>query len=130
MQIAAKEAKYACGHSDIPVAIYGSWQKQGHTSLNSAVIATSVDTGKVIDASFLSRFCKSPNKIHNENCKDNHFGNSGSMKVSEAIEIFHRSESLHGLRYTKCLGDGEYRAYKADNEMLPYGDTCIENWNV
>ncbi|GFT94892.1 uncharacterized protein TNCV_1471981 [Trichonephila clavipes] len=67
MQTAAKEAKDVSGHSDIPVAIDGTWQKRGHTSLNGAVIATSVDTGKVLDASILSRFCKCPNKTHNEN---------------------------------------------------------------
>ncbi|GFS86223.1 uncharacterized protein LOC100901629 [Trichonephila clavipes] len=64
--------------------------------------------------------------MHNENCKANHFGNSGSMEVSGAIEIFQRSESLHGLRYTKFLGDGDARAYKAVNEMQPYGDIGIE----
>ncbi|GFY60986.1 hypothetical protein TNIN_413361 [Trichonephila inaurata madagascariensis] len=41
MQIAAKEAKEVNGYSDIPVAINGTWQKHGHTSLNGAVIATS-----------------------------------------------------------------------------------------
>ncbi|GFU25588.1 uncharacterized protein TNCV_3621611 [Trichonephila clavipes] len=126
MQIAAKEAKDVSGHSDITVAIDGTWQKQGHTSLNDTVIATSFYTGKVINASILSRFCKCTNKMHNENCKANHFGNSGSMEVSGAMEIFQRSESLHGLRYTKFSGVGDARAYKAVNEMQPYGDTCIE----
>ncbi|GFU74155.1 uncharacterized protein TNCV_1642791 [Trichonephila clavipes] len=64
--------------------------------------------------------------MHNENCKANHFGNSGSMEVSGAIEIFQRSESWHGLRYTKFLGDGDSKAYKAAvNEMQPYGVTGI-----
>ncbi|GFS78634.1 uncharacterized protein TNCV_3148311 [Trichonephila clavipes] len=62
MQIAAKEAKDLSGHSDIPVAIDGTWQKDGHTSLNGAVIVTSFYTGKVLDASILSRFCKCPKK--------------------------------------------------------------------
>ncbi|GFX76612.1 hypothetical protein TNCV_3163301 [Trichonephila clavipes] len=53
MQIAAKEAKYVSGYSDIPVAIDGIWQTHGHTSLNNAVIATSFYTGKVLDASIL-----------------------------------------------------------------------------
>ncbi|GFT25429.1 uncharacterized protein TNCV_182531 [Trichonephila clavipes] len=96
------------------------------SSLNGAVIATSVDTGKVLDASILSRFCKCLNKMHNENCSANHFGNSGSTEVSGAIEIFQSSESLHGLRYTKFLGYDDSRAYKAVNEMLPYGNTGIE----
>ncbi|GFX81118.1 uncharacterized protein TNCV_1911101 [Trichonephila clavipes] len=119
MLIAAKEAKDVSGHSDIPVAIDGTWQKHGHTSLNGAVIATSFYTGKMLDASILSRFCKCPNKMHNENCKANHFGISGSMEVTGAIEIFQRSEILHGLRYTKFLSDGDTRAYKAVNEMQP-----------
>ncbi|GFX47041.1 uncharacterized protein TNCV_316631 [Trichonephila clavipes] len=88
MQIAAKEAKDVSGHSDIPVAIDGTRQKHGHTSLNGAVIATSFYTGKVLDASILSRFCKFPYKMHNENYKANRFGNSGSMEISGAIKIF------------------------------------------
>ncbi|GFV85147.1 uncharacterized protein TNCV_4172001 [Trichonephila clavipes] len=126
MQIPAKQAKYVSGHSNITVAIDGTWQKHGHTSLNGAVIAASFYTGKVLDARILSRFCKCPNRMHNENCKANHFGNSGSMEVSGAIEFFQRSESLHGRRYTKFLGDGDAREYKAANEMQPYGDTGIE----
>ncbi|GFW55458.1 uncharacterized protein TNCV_118421 [Trichonephila clavipes] len=126
MQIAAKEAKYVSGHSDIPVAIDGTWQKHGSTSLNGVVIATSFYTDKVLDASILSRICKCLNKMHNENCKANHFGNSGSMEVSGAIQIFQRSESLHTLRYTKFLGDGDSRTYKEVNDMQPYGDTGIE----
>ncbi|GFW99569.1 uncharacterized protein TNCV_3418021 [Trichonephila clavipes] len=121
-----KEAKDVSGHSDIPVAIDGTWQKHGHTSLNGAVIATSAYTGKMLDASILSRSCKCPNKMHNKNCKANHFRNSGSIEISGTIEIFQRSESLHGLRYTKFLGDGDSRAYKAVNEMQPYGDIGIE----
>ncbi|GFX88770.1 hypothetical protein TNCV_1558151 [Trichonephila clavipes] len=68
--------------------------------------------------------------MHNENCKANNFGNSGSMEVSETIEIFQRSESLHGLRYTKFLGDDDARAYKAVNEMQLYGGIGIKKWNV
>ncbi|GFT88810.1 uncharacterized protein TNCV_906381 [Trichonephila clavipes] len=68
MQIAAKEAKDVREHSDIPVAIDGTWQKHGLTSLNGAGIATSVYTRKVLDASILSRFCKCLNKMYNENC--------------------------------------------------------------
>ncbi|GFU71265.1 hypothetical protein TNCV_3782501 [Trichonephila clavipes] len=48
------------------------------------------------------------------------------MEVSRAVEIFQRSQSSHGLRYTKLLGDGDSRAYKAVNEMQPYGDTGLK----
>ncbi|GFV09565.1 hypothetical protein TNCV_3159621 [Trichonephila clavipes] len=56
MQIAAKEAKDVSGHSDIPVAIDGTWLKHGHTSLNGAVIATSFYTGKVLMLQFYQDF--------------------------------------------------------------------------
>ncbi|GFW03981.1 hypothetical protein TNCV_2050971 [Trichonephila clavipes] len=58
MQIAAKEAKDVSEHSEIPVAIDGTWQKHEHTSLNGAVIVSSFYTVKALDASILSRFCK------------------------------------------------------------------------
>ncbi|GFX95370.1 hypothetical protein TNCV_3684221 [Trichonephila clavipes] len=48
------------------------------------------------------------------------------MEVSGAIEIFQFSESLHGLRYTKFLEDGDSKAYKTVNEWRPYGNTDIE----
>ncbi|GFS72241.1 hypothetical protein TNCV_2442731 [Trichonephila clavipes] len=48
------------------------------------------------------------------------------MEVSRAVEIFQRSERLHGLRYTKCLRDGDSRAYKAVNEMQLYEYIGIE----
>ncbi|GFV72344.1 transposable element Tc1 transposase [Trichonephila clavipes] len=123
MKIAAKQAKDVSGYSDIPVAIDGIWQKHGHTSWKGAVIATRFYTGKVLDASILSRFWKCPNIMHNENCKANHFGNSGSLELSGAIDIFQRSESLHDLRCTKFMGDGDV---KAVNEIQLYGGTGIE----
>ncbi|GFV35040.1 hypothetical protein TNCV_1885781 [Trichonephila clavipes] len=63
MQIVAKEAKDVSVHSDIPVAIDGTSQKHGHTSLNGAVIATSVDTGKVcLMLQFYQDFVSVPTK--------------------------------------------------------------------
>ena len=43
---AAKEATEISGSQDIAVAVDGSWQKRGHTSMNGVVTATSVSTGK------------------------------------------------------------------------------------
>lgn len=48
MRDAVEEAVVANdGSRDIPVAIDGTWQKRGHTSLNGVVTATRFDTGKV-----------------------------------------------------------------------------------
>lgn len=124
MKAAAAEVKSSAG-KDVTVAFDGTWQKRGHNSLNGVVIATSMDTGKVLDAEIFSKFCKCPDKEHTDDCIANHFGNSGSMEPSGAVEIFKRSEALYGLRYTGFLGDGDSRAHAAVSETKPYGDTKI-----
>ncbi|GFS80951.1 uncharacterized protein NPIL_62581 [Nephila pilipes] len=52
---------------DITAAFDGSWQKRGHTSLNGVVSATCLETGKVLDFEWLSKYCF---KCKNKNNKD------------------------------------------------------------
>ncbi|GFV95581.1 uncharacterized protein TNCV_4575821 [Trichonephila clavipes] len=54
---AAETLSFNNGNPNVPVAIDGTWQKRGHTSLNGVATAVSVDTGKVVDAEILSRKC-------------------------------------------------------------------------
>lgn len=114
------------GIRDLPVALDGTWQKRGHTSLNGVVTATSFDTGKVIDISILSKYCKCPNKEnHSETCTANYKGSSGGMEVQGAVEIFSRSKKTYDVRYTQYLGDGDSKGFTAVQEMKPYGPDCI-----
>ncbi|GFT91110.1 uncharacterized protein TNCV_2009091 [Trichonephila clavipes] len=125
---AAETLSFNNGNPNVPVAIDGTWQKRGHTSLNGVVTAVSVDTGKVIDAEILSRKCSCHfnGNLHSDECSANYFGNSGGMEVEGALRIFNRSEVLHNLRYTQYLGDGDSKAYKAGLESKPYKDVNIE----
>lgn len=112
------------GNRDLPVAIDGTWQKRGHTSLNGAVTATSFDTGKVIDVSIMSKHCVCPNKLsqqHLESCKANYYGASGGMETHGAKEIFKNSVSAYNVRYTKYLGDGDSKGFQSVKELKPYG---------
>ncbi|GFV35832.1 hypothetical protein TNCV_2495391 [Trichonephila clavipes] len=45
---AAETLSFNNGNPNVPVAIDGTWQKEGHTSLNGCVTAVSVDTGKLL----------------------------------------------------------------------------------
>ncbi|GFU65092.1 uncharacterized protein TNCV_1352081 [Trichonephila clavipes] len=76
---AAETLSFNNGNPNVPVAIDGTWQKRGHTSLNGVVMAVSVDTGKVIDAEILSRKCSCHfnGNLHSDECSANYFGNSG-----------------------------------------------------
>ncbi|GFX55976.1 uncharacterized protein TNCV_3263481 [Trichonephila clavipes] len=97
IQNAAKEA--ICeneGNKNIAVAVDGTWQKRGYTSLNGVVTVTSIDTGKVINVDILSKYCACKNlPFHEKDCKRNYVGSSGAMEIQGASKIFQRSLSLH-----------------------------------
>ncbi|GFV21102.1 uncharacterized protein TNCV_4267351 [Trichonephila clavipes] len=111
IQNAAKEA--ICeneGNKNIAVAVDGTWQKRGYTSLNGVVTVTSIDTGKVIDVDILSIYCTCKNlPFHEKDCKRNYVGSSGAMEIQGASKIFQRS--LHNARYITYLGDGDCKAF-------------------
>ncbi|GFY16766.1 uncharacterized protein TNCV_2788881 [Trichonephila clavipes] len=90
IQNAAKEA--ICeneGNKNIAVAVNGTWQKRGYTSLNGVVTVTSIDTGKVIDVDILSKYCACKNlPFHEKDCKRNYVGSSGAMEIQGASKIF------------------------------------------
>lgn len=125
MKKAAKEAIDINGGPDLCVAVDGSWQKRGHVSLNGVLSVTSVDTGKVLDVSVLSKFCKCVRRhdqIHENTCQANYQGTSGGMELEGALNVFRRSEHLNGARYLRFLGDGDSKAFAAVNNEKVYGD--------
>ncbi|GFX79475.1 uncharacterized protein TNCV_824641 [Trichonephila clavipes] len=79
---------------DIPVAVDGTWQKRGYSSMNGVVTVTSVDTG------------------------------SGRMEVDGALSIFQRSVQRYDVRYTKYLGDGDSKTFDNIVKNEVYGDNC------
>ncbi|GFY28879.1 uncharacterized protein TNCV_4720111 [Trichonephila clavipes] len=124
IQNAAKEA--ICeneGNKNIAVAVDGTWQKRGYTSLNGVVTVTSIDTGKVIDVDILSKYCACQNLPFDEkDCKRNYVGSSGAMEIQGASKIFQRSLSLHNARYIAYLGDGDCKAFDAVKKKNIYGN--------
>ncbi|GFU59983.1 uncharacterized protein TNCV_3237691 [Trichonephila clavipes] len=124
IQNAAKEA--ICeneGNKNIAVAVDGTWQKRGYTSLNGVVTVTSIDTGKVIDVDILSKYCACKNlPFHEKDCKRNYVGSSGAMEIQGASKIFQRSLSLHNARYITYLGYGDCKAFDAVKKKNIYGN--------
>ena len=81
---------------DTVVSVDGTWQKRGYTSLNGAVAAISIETGRVLDVEVMTRYRQGciniakfrenremykHLKIHHE-CTLNHEGSAGKMEVS------------------------------------------------
>ncbi|GFU22848.1 uncharacterized protein TNCV_4965961 [Trichonephila clavipes] len=108
IQNAAKEA--ICeneGNKNIAVAVDGTWQKRGYTSLNGVVTVT---------------------RALIQDCKRNYVGSSGAMEIQGASKIFQRSLSLHNARYITYLGDGNCKAFDVVKKKNIYGNEYpIEN---
>ena len=126
------------GSVDIAVALDGTWQKRGHTSLNGVESTTSVDTGKVIDVEILTKYCQTCENLKNCTvelqahktsgiCKANFTGVSGGMEAVGAVAIFQRSIENYGVRYVKYLGDGDSKGFKKVTESKPYGTATIRS---
>ncbi|GFW05497.1 uncharacterized protein TNCV_436781 [Trichonephila clavipes] len=114
IQNAAKEA--ICeneGNKNIAVAVDGTWQKRGYTSLNGVVTVTSIDTGKVIDVDILSKYCACKNlPFHEKDCKRNYVGSSGAMEIQDG----------------KCLsGKNRLTEHEMDNLQSFYGSAIRRN---
>ncbi|GFW25651.1 uncharacterized protein TNCV_1309121 [Trichonephila clavipes] len=129
----AEAGRVFCGVMNLPqpptrfspyaVAVDGTWQKRGYTSLNGVVTVTSIDTGKVIDVDILSKYCACKNlPFHEKDCKRNYVGSSGAMEIQGASKIFQRSLSLHNARYITYLGDGDCKAFDAVKKKNIYGN--------
>lgn len=101
MSRSVSEAIVENGNSkDLCVAVDGSWQKRGHTSLNGVVTITSGDTGKVLDIHSMSKYCDCPKRTNNEHlelCKANYIGSSGGMEAAGATVMFQRSQAKYGV---------------------------------
>ena len=57
-----------------------------------------------------------------EGCSINYDGVSGMMEPECAEVMWKRSVSLHNMRYTTMVGDGDSKAYDTVCELKPYGD--------
>lgn len=118
----------------------GTWRKRGFSSSQGVVTLIGYYSGKVLDCAINSLYCKTceywktkENTIdfetrvetHKDECCINHEGSAGKMEVDGAIEIFQRSEKLHGVKYQSYIGDGDCKTFKGIVDSRPYGDAII-----
>ena len=108
------------------VSCDGTWQRQGHSSMNGCVTTLSMKNGKCLDVEVLSKVCHGCQRIGRENdhikrafkqqkhvgkCKINHTGSTAAMETEGVMRIFQRSENERNLQYTEYFGDGDSKAY-------------------
>ena len=121
---------------NVLVSCDGTWQKRGFSSFFGAVFVIEFETGKVIDFTVKSKFCKSCKHwakadkrsqayldwkaSHAEVCHVNYSGSAGSMEPSGTLELFQSSRS-YGLQYKWLISDGDSKTHSLLLQEQPYG---------
>lgn len=120
---------------DVAVSIDGTWQRRGFTSTLGVVTAISVDKGKVLDCSIMSKSCKGCTRMEkirktdtalydtmkaNHKCNMNYSGSSPNMEKIGALKLYGNSKKK-GLYYTSFFGDGDSKSFGAVKNF--YGPT-------
>ncbi|GFV51317.1 uncharacterized protein TNCV_3615151 [Trichonephila clavipes] len=137
MKRAAVEENSSSPDNLLTVSGDGTWKTRGHSSLIGVCTVIGAETGKVLDREVLSSFCKGCNsykgvqfgikynkwqRAHKISCRKNYSVSAGKMEVDGMLRIFNRSEKLHNLKYSNCIGDGNTKTFNALSENKPYGD--------
>ena len=47
------------------------------------------------------------------------------MEVDSIVEMFERSDTLHGVKYINYIGDGDSKTYAGIVNSSPYADTVV-----
>ena len=119
--------------TDTGVTLDGTWQKRGVASYNGAVMAISINTGKILDLEFMSRHCQYCVNIevykkddivlydklkHDHICSINRHGSAPKMEQEGVERIFGRSINKNKIRYTEYYGDGDTKSFSAVENVL------------
>ncbi len=110
----------------------GTWRKHGFSSLQGAVTATSVKTGKCLDYEILNKVCygcakwkgkpDSPEKqkwLAEHSCGTNFAGSAPAMEPEGVRRIFERPKADRNLHETGYIGEGDSKSFSAINRADP-----------
>lgn len=147
VDLAAKEEKQKnveVGNPELQLIVSGdgTWAKRGFSSLYGVITLIGKYSNKVLDLIIKSSYCKACNdwknktntpeyeiwhNKHENECTANHEGSAGKMEVDGVINMFQRSEIMHGVKYANYIGDGDSKTFKSLLDAQPYGADFVIN---
>ncbi|XP_071037671.1 uncharacterized protein [Parasteatoda tepidariorum] len=146
MSDAAKEEKnIAIGKGDvdldgiplITVTVDGCWGKRSYRTnySSSSGVASIVGqaTGKVLFLGVRNKYCCICSRATTKQvspakhvCYKNWSGSSSAMESDISVEGFNNSIQMHGLIYSKFIGDGDSNFFKKILDSRPYDSVTVE----
>ena len=125
------------GFPCITVVADGAWAKRSYKtkydSLSGVAVIVGYETKKILFigirnkyCSFCDRLSRNPESETREHiCFKNWSGSSTAMESDAIVEGFRRSVDMHGIKYTKLIGDGDSSVHRKLIEALPYGSSQL-----
>ncbi len=110
-------------HEDVPaitVIVDGGWSKRSHkhsyNAKSGVAIIIGKETGKLLYLGVRNKYCHAcatgiPEENHD--CFRNWTASSSEMETDIIVDGFLEAERVHGVRYTKFVGDGDSSIYPA-----------------
>ena len=138
------------------VTLDGTRMRRGFSSLFGVFSCISWDTGLVVDADVLSKFCQGCSlarsrfeqgkmthgqyvewqEAHRQECSSTVDCSSPAMESKAAAMLWKQSEKVLGLKYSTFIADGDSKSYTAVREANPHGgdesgqfvkEECVEH---
>ncbi|KAK5648395.1 hypothetical protein RI129_003287 [Pyrocoelia pectoralis] len=120
------------GIPTITVIADGAWSKRSYKvnyhALSGVACIVGARTGKLLFVGIRNKYCPICDRCSSKNipspahsCCKNWTGSSTAMESYIIVEGFQQSISMHGLKYTQLVGDGDSSVLKKLCIAKPYG---------
>ncbi len=124
--LAMNSGDYHEGVPAITVIVDGGWSKRSHRhsyNANSGVgIIIGKETSKLLFLGVRNKYCSSCARnipVDKHRCYRNWSASSSEMETDIILEGFLEAERVHGVRYTKFIGDGDSSVYPTLLQNVP-----------
>ncbi|KAJ8313214.1 hypothetical protein KUTeg_009233 [Tegillarca granosa] len=136
-KIAMEKGQFHEGVPCITVICDGGWSKRTHkhsyNALGGVAIIIGAETGKLLHIGIRNKYCylcsyaNSKGTLPTQHvCYKNWDESSQAMESNIILEGFLKAETLHGLRYTKIIADGDSSVFSKLQENVPVWGKAIE----
>ena len=137
-ELAIQNNEYHQNMPAITVIVDGGWSKRSHKhsyNANSGVgVIFGAATKKLLYMGIKNKYCavcsiaqKKHSEPPNHKCFKNWTGSSTSMEADIIATGFRLSESMHGVRYTQVIGDGDSSVlYTIQTTVQSYGRDVVK----
>ena len=132
-EIALQKGSCHEGVPAISVIVDGGWSKRSHkhsyNAKSGVAIIISKETGKLLHIGVRNKFCQAcamhiPQDRHT--CYKNWSASSSEMESDILLEGFLEAERVHGVRYTKFIGDSDSSVHPTLIQNVPVWGHAIQ----